>query len=122
MHYSTQSLKPKCPAFVTFVPCFQWSDYDSSVKCPGCGCDNTHFESVEVNQNGKVTHVSGSRTVNHDRGEPTGRGSKITITYRCESGCRFSLVQAFHKGTVFAGTRVHFRHEFDANWRELWRD
>lgn len=122
MHHSTSPPPPKCPAFATFVPSFQWRDFDSSVKCPGCGCEEVHFESVETNQNGRVAFVTGRRTVTHERGERTGRGSRITIVYRCEAGCRFAIVQAFHKGTVFAGTRVLGRQEFDAPWHELWRD
>lgn len=93
---------------------------ETTVVCPECGDYFVHIESVQVNQGGEVATVTCTETRVDKNGPKWGRGSRVRITYWCESGHTFSHVFQFHKGVVLADIDKH--GDYSEPKSELWRD
>lgn len=94
------------------------AEYSGIVVCP-CGETYVHIESVEVNRNGNVAYTSDRGTRTHNNGEKTRRGSRTSMVFNCESGCRFVLEIQFHKGNTYVAVRLM---QPKGNPGDLWRD
>ena len=88
-------------------------EYEQSMNCPTCECTNTHITGVEVFSRGEdaAEHVHttvdmqemSTKTENvkgHGR-NPSGRRDGVIISGHCESGCKFEIEIAQHKGNTF---------------------
>lgn len=94
--------------------------FEFAITCP-CGCTECHIEGVRVRQNDRLTRVGrrGARTVSVP---PRGRGSAVYVDLHCESGCLFSAVYAFSKGSVRAAIVDRGTYEPSNPPPALWRD
>ena len=88
-------------------------DGEQSMNCPVCGFECTHITGVEVfargedqpehvhtkvNMNTKKTTVE---TVKGHGRNPSGRRDGVILSGYCESGCKFEIEIAQHKGNTF---------------------
>ena len=86
---------------------------EQAMNCPICKCNNTHITDVEVFARGEDAedHVHttvdmremSTKTENvrgHGR-NPSGRRDGLILSGYCESGCKFEIEIAQHKGQTF---------------------
>ena len=83
------------------------------MNCPVCGFECTHINGVEVFSRGEDAEEHVHTTVNmeekstkvenvkgHGR-NPSGRRDGVILSGYCESGCKFEIEIAQHKGNTF---------------------
>jgi hypothetical protein len=90
-----------------------FDDGEQSMNCPTCGCECTHITGVEVFTRGEDreehTHTTvdmetNKTTVERIKGHgrnPSGRRDGVILSGYCESGCKFEIEIAQHKGNTF---------------------
>ena len=88
-------------------------DGEQSMNCPICKMQNTHITSVEVFSRGEDAeeHVhttvdmremsTKTETVKGHGRNPSGRRDGVILSGYCESGCKFEIEIAQHKGNTF---------------------
>jgi hypothetical protein len=91
------------------------------VRCPKCGQEFVHPVAVRVNPAGAYP---GSVEVRHDglhldrASAAEGRGVRISVCFRCESGHGFSMELLFHKGTTYTQLALQTAPWPDTIWRD----
>ena len=100
-----------------------FDDGEQSMNCPTCGCECTHITGVEVFTRGEdaVEHVHTtvdmeqvSTKVENVKGHgrnPSGRRDGVILSGYCESGCKFEIEIAQHKGNTFFSSNKTGSHE-----------
>ncbi len=88
-------------------------DGEQSMNCPVCGFECTHITGVEVFARGedqpehvhtKVDMNTKKTTVENVKGHgrnPSGRRDGVILSGHCETGCKFEIEIAQHKGNTF---------------------
>ena len=88
-------------------------DGEQSMNCPVCGFECTHINGVEVFSRGedaeehvhtKVDMEEKSTKVENVKGHgrnPSARRDGVILSGYCESGCKFEIEIAQHKGNTF---------------------
>ena len=91
----------------------EFEDGEQSMNCPICGFECTHITGVEVFARGEdaADHVHTavdmeemSTKVENVKGHgrnPSGRRDGLILSGYCESGCKFDIEIAQHKGNTF---------------------
>lgn len=102
-------------------------DEHGQILCGVCGSSFVHIEACSTIQNRKM-HMVTCAGVHIKDNEPSiraSRGSEIRIAMWCESGHRFGIVLAFHKGNTtiecFNGP-TFMPGDLDECPLDLWRD
>ena len=103
----------------------EFEDGEQSMNCPICGFECTHITGVEVFARGedaadhvhtavdmeemstKVENVTGSGR------NPSGRRDGLILSGYCESGCKFDIEIAQHKGNTFFKSTKTGENKFD---------
>ena len=92
---------------------YEWEDGEQSMNCPTCGFECVHITGVEVFTRGddreEHTHttvdmLSNETSVKQIRGygrNPSGRRDGLILSGHCETGCKFEIEIAQHKGNTF---------------------
>jgi hypothetical protein len=107
---------------ITFL---EWDDEEQSMNCPTCGFECTHITGVEVFTRGddaeEHTHTtvdmlnnetSVKRIKGHGR-NPSGRRDGLIVSGHCESGCKFEIEIAQHKGNTFFKSNKTGKHSHE---------
>jgi|TARA_Y100000114_G_C11724526_1_gene310226 hypothetical protein len=88
-------------------------DGEQSMNCPICGFECTHITGVEVFSRGEDAeeHVhttvdmremsTKTETVKGHGRNPSGRRDGVILSGYCETGCKFEIEIAQHKGNTF---------------------
>lgn len=94
------------------------------ILCASCGFEYVHLGPVHVRSGTHSFDIGDNLTIEKHDDVPCGRGSVVTIDLWCESGHRFELELAFHKGMTYVSSRAV--GEYDLKGKdapaELWRD
>lgn len=91
-------------------------EYDTTLDCPGCGCNNLHLQKVDAycrEEDAETKCVSveidtgKTELDNNFFGNPSSRRGAVTLSFMCEQ-CAAApvLVIAQHKGSEFIYWRV----------------
>lgn len=80
-------------------------DMEEEVKCPVCGSEWTHMSKVVVNAMGQITTISKDGTT-VSQGEPSGRGTRVTVCFWCEDGHEWLDELQFHEGMTMRSIDV----------------
>ena len=87
--------------------------------CPFCCFDKNHFISVEIYDGDNYTKITRNETISEKIDYYNERGSRVIITYVCETCGIYKTISTFHEGEI----RTKFvKGENIIKFEELWRD